>query len=384
MTTQDVRTGAHAGAGADPADVAAPLVASVYANYPCLPSSGGAKIVPDAVVDLGKAGPVVLFWQCSAFTATPDRGMKASPLVNQLMDTSLETAAFVNPAGTHVPLLRRRVPHDTMPEGQSMFGIVASGGVHTNPDDTVNMAALNVSDIPARPKVKLSAFGLAASSSLYTDQTFVADGHPMIVSVAATAWSKQAGQHIGAQLLIDNQPNANFQVFANVTSQHMSLVGGDRVRTLAPGQHTLRLLPHASATIDANDVWSISVIEFPVPATVTQLLGNDPCKEQPGGGVIASAPYTSKGGTQMICLWVSAYARQAQQTMSARVQVDGNPVGRAQIFPAIAGSHMLLCGGDIVPGSIPAGQHTIDVVAGDNTMTNADDRISLTILEVFR
>ena len=156
------------------------------------------------------------------------------------------------------------------------------------------------------------------------------------------------------------------------------------MRTLAPGTHTLRLLPHANSTIDTNDVWSMTVIEFPVPATVAQLFGNDPCKEQPGGGVMASAPYSSKGGTQMICLWVSAYARQAEQTMSARVRVDGNPVGSLQIFPAIAGAHMLLCGGDIVPGSIPAGQHTIDVVAGDNTMTNVDDRISLTILEVFR
>lgn len=375
----------HMGAGAAAGGAAAsPLVASVYANYPCLPRSGGAKIVPDAVVDLGKAGPIVLFWQCSAFTATPDRGMKAAPLVNGLMDTSLETAAFVTLASTHVPLLRRRVPFNSMPEGQTMLSVVASGGVHTDPNDTVTMAALDVSDLPARPKVKLSAFGLAANSGLYTDQTFVADGHPLLVSVAATGWSKQAGQHIGAQLLVDNQPNANFQVFANVTGQHMSLVGGDRVRSLPAGTHTLRLLPHASTTIDTNDLWSITVIEFPAPSTVTQLLGDDPCKEQPGGGVIASAPYTSKGGTQMICLWVSAYAGKAQQMMSASVQVDGNRVGGLQIFPAIAGSHMLLCGGDIVPGSIPAGQHTIEVVAGGNTVTDANDRVSLTVLEVFR
>jgi hypothetical protein len=384
MTVQDVRTGADASADAGSADVAAPLVASVYANYPCRSTSGGAKIVPDAVVDLGKPGPIVLFWQCSAFTDTPNRGMKAVPLVNELVDTSLETAVFVSATSTHVPLLRRRAPNDTMPEGQSMFGIVTSGGVHTDPNDIVNMAALNVSDMSARPKVKLSAVGLAASSGLYTEQTFVADGHPMLVSVAATASSKQAGRHIGAQLLIDNNPDANFQVFANVTGQHMSLVGGDRVRSLPQGRHTLRLLPHANTTIDTNDLWSLSVIEFPAPATVAELFANAFCKEQSGGGVIASAPYTSKGGTQMICLWVSAYARQAQQTMSATVQVDGNPVGSLQIFPAIAGSHMLLCGGDIVPGSIPAGQHTIEVVAGGNTVTDANDRVSLTVFEVLR
>jgi len=361
-----------------------PLVASVYANYPCLPRTGGAKIVPDAVVDLGKAGPIVLFWQCSAFVATADRGMKAVPLINELADSSLEIAAFVNPASTHVPLLRRRVPFNSMPAGQSMFSIIATGGVHTDPNDSVNMAALDISDLPARPKVKLSAFGLAANSGLYTDQTFVADGHPLLVSVSATGWSKQAGQQIGAQLLIDNQPNANFQVFANLTGQHMSLVGGDRVRSLPAGTHTLRLLPHASTTIDTNDVWSMTVIEFPPPYTLTQLLGNDPCKQQPGGGVLASAPYTSKGGTQLICAWVSASATQAGRMISASVQISGNPVGTLQIMPAVAGSHMLLCGGDMVPGSIPAGQWTIDIVADANTVTDANDRVSLAIIEVFR
>lgn len=383
MVTQRERADGGAGAAVGGA-AASPLVASVYANYPCLPTGGGAKIVPDAVVDLGQAGPIVLFWQCSAFTATPGRGMKAEPLIDGLADPSLVTAAFVNPASTHVPLLRRRVPFNSMPEGQTMLGVIASGGVHTDPDDSVTMAALDVSDMPARPKVKLSAFGLAANSGLYTDQTFVADGHPLLVSVSATGWSKQAGQQIGAQLLIDNQPNANYQVFANLTSQHMSLVGGDRVRSLPAGTHTLRLLPHASTTIDTNDLWSITVIEFPPPSTVTQLLGNDPCKQQPGGGVLASAPYTSKGGVQLICAWVSAYASQANRMISASVRVDGNPVGNLQIMPAVASSHMLLCGGDIVPGSIPAGQHTIEVVAGDNTVTDGNDRVSLTVIEVFR
>ena len=364
---------------------ASPLIAGVYSNYPCVPRSGGGKIVPDAVVDLGKPGPIALFYQCSAFTKAANQGMKVEPLVNEQGDPSRGTAVFVNPANTHVPLLRRRVsPVYPLPEGQSTFNVLGNSGVNTDPNDSVTMAAVDISEISPTPKVTLQEIGLAANSGLYTEQVFVSSGHPQLISVSATAWSQKAGQHIGAQLLIDNQPNANYQVFANVTSQHMSLVGGDRVRSLPQGQHTLRLLPHASATIDSNDVWSITVMEFPSPSTLTQLLGNDNCKEQPGGGVIASAPYTSKGGTQLICLWVSAYAKQARRMISATVQVDDNPVGSVQIYPAIASSHMLLCGGDIAPGSIPAGQHTIQVIADDNTVTDVNDRISLTVLEVFR
>ncbi len=37
------------------------LVASVYANYPCHPPDREQKIVPDSIVNLGKAGPVVMF-----------------------------------------------------------------------------------------------------------------------------------------------------------------------------------------------------------------------------------------------------------------------------------------------------------------------------------
>ncbi len=137
-------------------------------------------------------------------------------------------------------------------------------------------------------------------------------------------------------------------------------------------------------TIDSNDLWALTVLELPPPTIATQLKGNDECATRQGGGVIASAPFTSQGGTQLICLWVSAYSHQPNQLLTATVLIDGNPVGRAQIFANPAETHMLLCGGDIVPGGIPPGTHTIQVVAGANTITDFNDRISPTVLEVFR
>jgi hypothetical protein len=86
---------------------------------------------------------------------------------------------------------------------------------------------------------------------------------------------------------------------------------------------------------------------------------------------------------QLICLWLSGWSAKSSQMLQARVLVDDNPVGRLQIFANQPEVHMLLCGGDIAPGSIPPGQHTIQVVAGSTLVTDQNDRCSLTVLEVF-
>jgi len=360
------------------------LVASVYANYPCHAPDNEQRIVPDTIVDLGLPGPVMMFWQCSAWSQAGNQGLKAEPLVNKQVDSTLGTAGYVNPAATHMALLRRRARVQPLPEGESMFSVVAARGVTTDKNDTVNMAMLDISDIGVPPLVRLATFGFASSPSLYTQQNFSCSGGPLLISVSATASSKTPSQMLGALLQLDGNPNANFQVWANPAGSHMGLVGGDRVRAADAKTHALHLTPHTGTTIDSNDLWALTVLELPPPTIATQLKGNDQCATQQGGGVIASAPFTSQGGTQLICLWVSAYSHKANQTISATVLIDGNPVGQAQIFANPADTHMLLCGGDIVPGSIPPGPHTIQVVAGPNTITDVNDRISLTVLEVFR
>jgi hypothetical protein len=44
----------------------------------------------------------------------------------------------------------------------------------------------------------------------------------------------------------------------------------------------------------------------------------------------------------------------------------------------------LLCGGEIYPGDIPKGTHTLNVIADKGTVTDENDRVSLTVIEVFR
>ncbi|HXA27415.1 MAG TPA: hypothetical protein VN193_01590 [Candidatus Angelobacter sp.] len=362
------------------------LVIGVYNNLPCLAQSGGAKMVYDAIVNFGLPGPAVMFWQASAWTQSAPAGLKAQPLINGQPDQTLGTAAFLNASAIHGALLRRRALMQPLPQGESMVSVVAANGVITDRNDTVNMAVLDISDISTPPQVRLSQWGTAVgSNNLYTTQSFISGGGPLLVSLAATAWSKPANNMIGGLLYLDNQPIAYAQIWANQPNSHICLVGGDRVLNVGAGGHTLKFLADTQSTIDTNDVWSLSVIEMAPggPSKATQLLNNNACQAQSGGGLVASAPYQATGGVQMICLWLSGYSAKAGQTLQARVLVDGNPVGTLQIFANQAETHMLLCGGDIASGSMPPGQHTIQVVAGSNLVTDQNDRCSLTVLEVF-
>jgi len=362
-----------------------PLVAGIYSNYPCRKQSGGGKMVPDAVVDLGDAGPVMLFWQCSARTGSANRTLKVEPEVNGKPQSALGTWTHVNPANVHAPLLRRRALTEPLPQGQSIFGVNAGDGVVTDQNDTVNMLALDVSDMSKPPQVRLDRWGNAGGPPNYTQQGFNSNGGPLLVSIAATGRPKQKGQFVEAFLFLDNMPVAAIQIFANQSDQHIHIVGGDRVIKASAGSHTLKLVAGQDTIIDQNDYWSLTVMEFQSPSSVTQVLDNAKCENQQGDGLIAKGTYESKGGQHMICVWLSGYAHQADRAVEARVFVDENPVGRLRIFANQAETHTHLCGGDIAPGALPPGKHTIAVFAANkDTITDFNDRCSMTVLEVYR
>lgn len=365
---------------------ATPLVARIYGNQPCLRQSGGKKMVYDAVIDLGDAGPVVLFWQCSARTEVGARTLSVEPVVNDQDDERLKTQTHVNPKSVHAPLLRRRVQTRSLPQGQSIFAVRAGEGVVTDENYTVNMIALDISDMANPPLVRLDAWGPAErGDSVYAERTFTTEGGPMLVSLAATARPRKAGQLLMALAYLDNQPVAVMQIFANQADQHICMVGGDRVLDAAAGQHTLRLVGSPDVIVDQNDYWSMSVLEMRKPASAAMLLDNGKCQAQQGEGVIATAEYESHGGQHLMCVWLSGYSHTADRTLMARVLVDDNPVGRLQVHANQADTHVLLCGGDIAAGSIPKGKHTIKVVSGNkDTITDVNDRVSLTVLEVYR
>jgi len=387
--TTDVAEAEVAGTAVATRPSASPLVASIYYNRPCRKQEGGQPIVDEAVVDLGNAGPVVLFWHCTGYTRRSEGDyLIAQPVINRDVsdaDPSLRAEMRIDMPSAHRPLLRRRAYTKDLPQGQSFFGVHANQAAVTDTNDTVHMVALDVSDICVPPLIRFSRWGEALDYGHYfTEQIFDSEGGPLLVSVATTAYSRKENQMLGATLWIDGQPKAVIQVFANPQLQHMGLVGGDRVIQLPKGRHSMRLEPMQGTTIDANDTWSVLVMEMRAPSRAVMLLDNVKATAQKGGGQVASAGYESTGGSHLVCVWMSGYTATANQVLDAQLLVDDNPVGKLQVYANHAQTHMLLNGGDIAAGAIPRGAHTLKVVAGKNTITDENDRVSLTVIEAFR
>jgi hypothetical protein len=359
-----------------------PIVTQVYGNQACVAQNGGGKIAWPAVIDLDESGPALLCWQASAWTQGAPNGAKLQPVINNHADSTLGTAVFYNDSAMHLPMLRRRALVQPLPVGESMIAVMATANAITDSNDSVNMALVDFSDMAAPPQVRYSGWGTALGAGpQYTWQVFAGEGGPLVISVAASAWSGVANNLTGAILYMDGQPIAFLQLFANVAGIHLPLVGADVVVQAGAGGHTLNLVAAQGTAVDSNDVWSLNVMELQAGTTAAQLLDNTPCQTQSGGGTIASAPYTAGGGVQLLCLNVSGYSATENTMLHAHVLVDGNPVGTVQLFANSAEMHLPLCGGDLAPGSIPVGDHVISVVADDTLVTDGNDRCSLTVVE---
>jgi len=369
-------------AGAPGVTGTGPLVTQVYRNVPCTAQQGGGTIAPLAVIDVGQAGPALLFWQASTWTTAAPTGEKALPLINSQGQAALETACFFNQSSMHLPLVRRRALTESLIQGESLVSAVSSGVTDLN--DSITMALIDLSDMSAPPQVRLSQLGTATGvSGQYTSQPFSCGGGLLVVSVGATAWTQNADTMTGAVLYLDGEPVAYPQLYANWAALHLPLVGADLVLQVPAGGHTLDLMAMTGTMVDSNDVWSLHVMELQGGTLAQALQIVNQCPAQNGGGVVASVPYYASGsGTQLICAQLSGFATTKDTMLQAQVLVDGVAYGGMQLFANAAELHLPLCGGDVSPGQLPQGQHTIEIVAGSALVTDGNDRVSLTVLEV--
>lgn len=359
---------------------AGPIVTQVYNNTTCTTQTGAKAIAPLIVVDLANAGPALLFWQASTWTQSAPTGEKAVPVINDLAASLLETAAYFNQSAMHLPLVRRRALTPSLPQGQSMITALSTG--ITDENDSITMALVDVSDMTTPPQVRLSQIGLAQGNGTYTSQPFSTEGNLAVVSVGATAWSSTPNVITSAVLYVDRQQVAEFQVYANQSSLHLPLVGTDLVLQLQAGGHTLELVAAPGTNVDGKDVWSLHVLEMAGQSSATMILGNHPCQSQPGGGTVAKVPFVASGkAIQLITVQMSGFSSKPTTMLQAEVRVDGVRFGTMQVFANPAETHLPLCGGDVTPGQLPAGPHTIEVVAGPSLITDENDRISITVLE---
>lgn len=361
------------------------IVSQVYTAQPCLAQTGNQPVVDEAVVDVA-AGPALLLWQGSAWANTAGRLAGMRPAVGSSDDDFYGAACFFNQTAMHLPLLRRRVMVSPLSQGESLVAVTATNEfTNTDPNDSVTAALLAFGSMSVPPQVRLDAAGMAEGGGGYTAQSFTCDGGDLVVSVACTAWAQQPNTLISAVLYLDGDPVAYPTILANPDSLHMPLNAMDiRLSGVQAGGHQLDLMAGSDTAVDDNDVWSLTVMEMQGESTVTQLFANDVLPDQNGGQPVAKQVYQASGGEQLILVSMSGWSSAGGQMISAQVFVDDDPIGTLKTYANQGAMHLALTGGDFAPGVLPVGQHAITVVAGPDTITDQNDRLTLAVLELFR
>jgi hypothetical protein len=298
------------------------------------------------------------------------------------------TAVCVNHSNTHTAFVRRRVFVTNVPPGSLPVTITAGARTVTDGNDRVNVTIIQRGTSPIPFYVREAQAGPPSSRSSFVNTTFLSVGGLLMISAAGSGYSTAAANLTGMSVLLDGQTIAKSEVFANAANSHLAFVPVDLViGEVPPGNHSFALVPEASTTIDANDFYSLTVVELvcpPAVMTATQVLANAVCNTQDGGGTIASGSFTSSGGVLLVCVSVSAYTHTAGQILSASIQIDGRTVGSTELCANAAQTHLCLTGNDLPLSNIMAGRHTVTLVASSATVTDFNDRCSLTVLEIAK
>ncbi|MFJ8346020.1 hypothetical protein ACIQ9J_06540 [Streptomyces sp. NPDC094153] len=357
-------------------------VTQVMNNVACTYQNGGQPIATGSVNVQG--GKVYAFFTASGWNRSGDTGLQANLAIGG--SSSFSARIFANPDLTHLTMIRQRVLLGNLrPDPSASAKITAGKATVTDTNDHVSLTVLELGS-PAVWRMACRKVGPPDSLSQYGSTSFRSRGGYLLVCASATGFSTSGQAMTGMDLSIDDTCHGTIQIFANKKNWHLAFVPADfLIKSIPSGDHTLVATPAAGTTIDSNDAYAITVFEVMAPPTVlnvTEVLANAPAAGQTGGEWVASGAFSSYGGTLIITSAASAYSHSDAAKLGMTIQVDSQDVGSMQAFANPKGVHLGLPGNDLVVTGINAGKRTVSLVADAGTATDANDRCSVTIIEV--
>jgi hypothetical protein len=304
---------------------------------------------------------------------------------------------MANPANSHFPLVRSwALVQGAAPSTGATVTVSPKQNLAQNGDDyaCVTVCELGAgAPLAVRAVVGPTAVATAALPGqplLY--QPFFSFGGPLLIRAAASGWVQNAAGIVSVVIELDGQEVARTEILA-APSMHLATVPVDVLVDAGLGHHVIamRITPGVTCVTDVNDYFSLLVLEQTGPPDaieISPLLVNAPCMDQQGKGTAAVATFTSGGGTLVIQASGSAFAASPTR-LTLNMLLDGQPLvinGTAAALRSavnVNGIHVAMVSNDIVAPGIPAGSHTLALTATDGvTFTNADDRCSITVLEL--
>jgi hypothetical protein len=258
--------------------------------------------------------------------------------------------------------------------------LTANSSTKTGSGDWATVSVVDLGDNPDLLRSRKHYYGP------YVSTRFTTAGGTVLLWVAGSGWCPGAPQPIGVSIRVDGVERGQSLAFANLAGQHLPFVPVQLVlRDLTPGAHTLEVLPLSGTSCDFNDACAIEVLELTAPPAVLSAarpIANAVCSSQQGGQQVAAGTFGSSGGTLVLRVMASAWSATPGSPLKIVVTLDGTARGTVNGFATNSGCHLALVPADIVLTGIPAGQHAVSLVAGDRTITDWNDRASVSVLEL--
>jgi hypothetical protein len=302
--------------------------------------------------------------------------------------------AWMNDLSTHLAMLRswallRGIPAST---GAT---VTAATGQSTQQDvnDVVNVTVTELG--PGAPLAvravagPVSAQGAGAGQPILYEP-FVSFGGPVLIRAQGTAKASNNATLVSIAVEVDGQQVARTELLGATNAAHYATVPVDVLVDLPAGPHVVSMRTLPTCSTDLNDYCSVVVLEQTGPAgsiAIDPVLVNAPLMDQQGNGTAAYATFASGGGTLLIHASASAFAA-AQNQIALTLELDGAPVvlngttAQLRQLANNANMHVTLSCADFVVSGVAAGPHTLTLAASATTSTNADDRGSLTVIEL--
>jgi hypothetical protein len=264
--------------------------------------------------------------------------------------------------------------------GDHTITLTASSSTVTESPDRVVVSITDLGDNPELFQVRLNHYGS------YESRRFWTCGGAGMIWAAASGWAAQASQMAGASVTIDGDEVSQPAIYQNSSETHLGFVPVQvMLPELSPGDHTLEVLPLPSTRTDYNDRLAVVVLELTAPTQVLAAstpISNEACLHQDGGGTIASGAFSSAGGTILLRAMASAWARASASQLNLAVTVDKTARGKVTGYASRSNFHVPLVSADILITNLPPGQHAVALVADSSTITDTNDRCTVSVLEL--
>jgi hypothetical protein len=353
-----------------------------------LPSQQGDTAVVQETIQVN-GGDALIGFSASGWAASGGTMLSFSLWLDG-QPTGGQLQMYANAGQTHLSLGHSWVYCPALEAGSHAVTIVAGPGTVTDQNDT---ACLTVWEMGDGCAVRFAA-DLPCPSG--TGQVLVKEavgtkGGQLLVSESASGWVTSANQLVTARTTLDDDDAAvATQVFANNASEHLATVPTDFAHTDATnrGQHLVQMVADGQVSTDGGDTAHIAVVEWvnapdaPVICAMNPpLVGAVANSQQGDGGSIAQSQFSKGDGTLLVKVGVSVWTNNPQSQLSVGIQIDGTSLGFAQIFANPGATHMTCVTNDLVLTGVPAGTHTLNLMAERDVITDNNDRVSVLIME---